>query len=64
MSNKFIPEGISLGVIIIENNSSERKRYEANLTKNNEVNNLYHVIGTTSINKLGILSGCIYTDIN
>ncbi len=64
MLNEFIPTGISLRVIIMENDSSKRKVYEANLAKNNEKNKLYHVIEITDINELEILSGCIYTDID
>lgn len=48
----------------MENNSSERKDYETNLVENNNKNDLYHAIGATGINELGILSGYIYTNIN
>ncbi len=64
ISNKFILEGISSRVIVIKNNSSKRKGYGANLAKNNEKNNLHHIIETVGINELGILSGCIYIDVN
>ncbi len=48
----------------MENDSSEREGYGANLAENNEENDLHHAIGSASINELGILNGCIYTDIN
>ncbi len=64
MPNKFILEGILSRVIIMENNSSERKGYGANLVENNKENNLHYAIRSIGINELGILSGCIYTDIN
>ncbi len=49
---------------IIENDSSKREGYEANLVENNKKNNLYYVIGSADINELGILSSSIYTDVN
>ncbi len=64
MPDEFISKGISLRVIVMENDSSERKGYKTNLAENNEENNLHHVIGSADINESGILSGCIYTDIN
>lgn len=64
ISNEFIPESISSRVIIIENNSFECKDYMANLVENNEENNLYHVIEYIGINEFGILSVCIYTNVN
>ncbi len=64
MHSEFILKSILLRIIVIENDSSKRMGYEANLIENNEENNLYHDIGTVSINELGILSGCIYTNIN
>lgn len=64
MPDEFISKGISLGVIIIENNSSECKGYRANLAKNNEKNDLDYTIGSININELEILSSYIYTDIN
>ncbi len=48
----------------MEDNSSEREGYGANLAENNEENNLHHAIGSAGINESGILSGCIYTDVN
>ncbi len=64
MPNEFISGGISSRVIVMKNDSSERKGFEANLAENNEENNLHHVIGSAGINESGILSGCIYTDVN
>ncbi len=64
MPDKFIPEGISSRVILMENDSSEREGYGANLVENNKENNLHHVIGSVDINESGILSVCIYTDVN
>lgn len=42
----------------------EREGYGANLAENNEENDLHHAIGSAGINESGILSGCIYTDVN
>ena len=38
--------------------------YVANLAKNNEENDLHHAIGSAGINESGILSSCIYIDVN
>lgn len=62
--NEFIFEGILSKIVIMENDSSERKGYSANLAKNNEKNNLYHAIRSVNIHKLCILSSYIYTDVN
>ncbi len=64
MPDEFIPESISLSVIVMENDSSERKGYGANFAENNEKNDLYHTIGSAGINESEILSGCIYTNVN
>ncbi len=64
MSHEFIPKGISSKVVIMENDISERKGYGVDLSKNNDENNLHHVIGSVGINESSILSGCIYTDVN
>lgn len=64
ISNKFIHEDISLRVIIMENNSFERKGYGTNLVKNNKENNLYYIIKFVNNNKLVILNGFIYININ
>ena len=61
MPDEYIPKGISSRVVIMENDSSERKGYEADLVENNDKNDLYHAIG---INKSRILSGYIYIDVN
>lgn len=64
MPDEFISWNISSRVVIMEENSSECEGYGANLTKNNKENNLYHAIRSVNINEFGILSGCIYTDVN
>ncbi len=64
MPHEFIPEGISFRVVIMENDISKRKGYGVDLSKNNDENDLHHVIGFAGINKSGILSGCIYTNVN
>ena len=58
--DEYIPEGILLRVVIIENNSSEYKGYGADIVENNDENNLYYAIGAASINESRILSGCTY----
>ncbi len=64
MPDEFVSEGISSRVLVMEDNSSEYKSYGANLAKNNEENNLYHAIGSASINKLGIFVSYIYKNVN
>lgn len=64
MLDKFILKSTSLRIVIMENNSSKQKGYEVDLVENNDENNLYHAIGAISINKLTILSSCIYININ
>lgn len=51
-------------IVVIENNSSKRKGYEADLVENNYENDLDYAIRAVGINELGILSNCIYTDVN
>ncbi len=62
--DEFILESISSRVVIMENDISEREGYEVDLSKNNDENNLHYTIGSAGINESGILSGCIYTDVN
>ncbi len=64
MPDEFIPEGISSRVVIIENDVSKRKGCGVDLSKNNDENDLHHVIGSAGINESGILSSCIYTNVN
>lgn len=64
MPDEFIPEGISSRVVIINQDSGEREGYGANLDTNNDENNLQHALGTAGIENTGLLSGCIYTDVN
>ena len=64
MPYKFILEDISSRVVIIENHISEQEEYDANLAGNNDENNLHHIIDFMRNNDSGILSSCIYTDVN
>lgn len=64
ISLEFIPEGISSKAVTIENHISEQKRYGASLVKNNDMNDLHHVIDFAGNNDLGILISCIYIDVN
>lgn len=64
MPNEFISKSISSRIIIIENDSFECKSYRINLVENNNKNNLYYTIRFVDINKLEILSSCIYININ
>ena len=59
--NEYIPEGILSRVIIMENNSFQRKSYRANLVENNYKNYLHCAIKAAGIR---ILSNCFYIDIN
>lgn len=61
---EFISGGISLKVVSIKNNSSERKGYGVDLVKNNDENNLHYAIEATGIYEFGILSRCIFTNVN
>ncbi len=62
--DEFIPESISSRVVIMESDIFEHEDYEADLSKNNNKNNLHHAIEFAGINKSGILSGYIYTNVN
>lgn len=64
MPDEYISKGILSRIVVIEKNSPESKCYGADLVENNDKNNLHHTIRAVSINKLRILSGCIYIDIN
>ncbi len=64
MPHEFIPEDISSRVVIMENDISKREGYGVDLSKNNDENDLHHIIGSIGINESGILSACIYTDVN
>ena len=64
MPDEYIFEGILLKDVVIENDSSKRKGYRADIVENNDENNLHHAIGALSINELGILSSYIYININ
>ncbi len=64
MPDEFISKGISSRVVIMENDISKREGYGVDLSKNNNKNDLHHAIGSASINESGILSGCIYIDVN
>lgn len=48
----------------MKNDSSKHKGYKADLVENKDENNLHSAIGAVDINKLGILSSCIYTNVN
>lgn len=64
MSDEFIPKSISSKVVVIKNDNPKCKSYETNLAEKNDKNNSYHIIRSVVINKAGILSGYIYTDVN
>ena len=64
MLDEYIFKGILLKVVIMENSNSEHKGYGADLVENNDENDLHHAIKAAGINELGILSRCIYIDIN
>lgn len=51
-------------IVVIENNSFKRKGYETDLVENSHENDLDYAIRAIGINELGILSDCIYTDVN
>lgn len=62
--DKFILNQIVSRIVTIDQDPSKRERYRTNLEANNNENNLHHSIGSASINDSGILSSCIYIDIN
>lgn len=64
MLDEYISKGISSRIVIMENDSSKHKGYRADLVENKDENNLFSAIGAADINKLGILSSCIYTNVN
>ena len=51
MSDEYILEGISSRVLLMENESSERKGYGADLVENNDKNDLHHDIWVVDINE-------------
>ena len=64
MPDKFIFKKISSRIVIKNQDSEKRKGYGANLDTNNDENNLQHALGTAGIEDSGLLSGCIYTNVN
>lgn len=64
ISNEFIFKSILSRMIIIKNDSFERKDYGANLAENNNKNDLYYIIASTNINEPDILRSYIYKNIN
>lgn len=64
MPHKFIHKGISFRVITMKNHISKQERFDASFVENNDKNDLYHVIDSVRNNDLGILTDCIYTDVN
>lgn len=64
MQDELISKDISSWVVVIDNNSSKHKDYEAHLVENNKENDLHHVFRSASNNELGILNGYIYTDVH
>lgn len=64
MSDEFISKSILSRVVIIKNDISECEGYRIDLSKNHNKNDIYHTIESADINKSGILSDCIYIDIN
>lgn len=64
MPDEFIPKEILSQIVIMESDIFECKGYEADLSKNNNKNDLNHIIKSADINESGILSSYIYIDIN
>ena len=48
----------------MKNHISKQERFDASFVENNDKNDLYHVIDSVRNNDLGILTDCIYTDVN
>lgn len=64
MSNKFILKEISSRIVIINQDSKKREWYGANHDINNDKKILQHTLGITKIKDSGLLSDCIYININ
>lgn len=64
MPYEFILENISSRVVIMENNISEKGRYDTSLAENNDKNDLYHPIDSAENNDSRILNSCIYSNVN
>lgn len=64
MPDEFIPQGIFSRVVTMDQDHSEREGYGADLSANNDENNLHHAIESAGMNNTGLLSGCISTDVN
>ncbi|MCJ1347504.1 hypothetical protein MMC31_005729 [Peltigera leucophlebia] len=64
MPNEFIPEGISSRIVTMDQDHTEREGYAANLSPHNDENDLHHAVHDAGLDHTGLLSGCIYMDVN
>lgn len=64
MPNEFISKDFLYSLVIIAHDIWKLKGYDTNLLENNDKNDLNYSIKFANINKQGILSGCIYIDVN
>ncbi len=62
--DEFIPTSIKSCVLLYDPDSDERERYSADLNADNHENELHHSMSDAWLNDSGLLSGCLYTDID
>ncbi len=62
--DEFILTGIKSRVLQCDPNLDKREGYAAELGINNHENELYHAMSYVGLNDLGLLSGCLYIDID
>lgn len=62
--DQFIPKTILFKVVIINQDSGGYKKYRPNFDTYNNKNNLQYMLAMAKIKDLGLLSDCIYTDVN
>ncbi len=61
---EFVPTNISSRVLQCDKDTKEKEGYVANLEIENFKNNLDHAVNNAEISDSGLLSGCLYTDVD
>ncbi len=59
-----MPAGISNRVLQCDEDIQEREGYVADLETGNFENDLHHAVSNARISNSGLLSGCLYTDVD
>lgn len=61
---EYVPANISNKVLQCDENRQEREGYVADLETENFENDLHYVVSNTGINDSGLLSNCLYTNLD